>query len=97
MDTALTRRSLLAGSAALALTTNFRPLHATTMAPLTIVINQSPWFDSFRKTVELYEHETGSKVELDVNPFRRLPGKAAQFGAGRHGRSRQRRRKEASP
>ena len=38
-------------------------------APITIVINQSPWFDSFRKTVELYEKETGNKVELDVNPF----------------------------
>ena len=39
------------------------------VAPITIVINQSPWFDSFRKTVELYEKETGNKVELDVNPF----------------------------
>ena len=33
------------------------------------MINQSPWFDSFRKTVELYEKESGNKVELDVNPF----------------------------
>ena len=33
------------------------------------MINQSPWFDSFRKTVELYEKETGNTVELDVNPF----------------------------
>ena len=41
----------------------------TKVAPITIVINQSPWFDSFRKTVELYEKETGNKVELDVNPF----------------------------
>src|SRR5262249_15233968 len=38
-------------------------------APITIVINQSPWFESFRKTVELYEKESGNKVELDVNPF----------------------------
>jgi len=37
--------------------------------PFTIVINQSPWFDGFRKTVELYEKETGNKVNLDVNPF----------------------------
>src|SRR6185369_9060519 len=37
--------------------------------PITIVINQSPWFESFRKTVELYEKETGNKIELDVNPF----------------------------
>ena len=42
---------------------------AAKVAPITIVINQSPWFDSFRKTVELYEKETGNKVELDVNPF----------------------------
>jgi multiple sugar transport system substrate-binding protein len=39
------------------------------VAPITVVINQSPWFDSFRKTVEVYEKETGNKVELDVNPF----------------------------
>lgn len=38
-------------------------------APITVVINQSPWFDSFRKTVEVYEKESGNKVELDVNPF----------------------------
>jgi multiple sugar transport system substrate-binding protein len=42
---------------------------AAKVVPITIVINQSPWFDSFRKTVELYEKETGNKVELDVNPF----------------------------
>jgi multiple sugar transport system substrate-binding protein len=42
---------------------------AANVAPITIVINQSPWFDSFRKTVELYEKESGNKVELDVNPF----------------------------
>ena len=42
---------------------------AAKVAPITIVINQSPWFESFRKTVELYEKETGNKVELDVNPF----------------------------
>src|SRR5512146_991804 len=39
------------------------------VAPITVVINQSPWFDSFRKTVEVYEKESGNKVELDVNPF----------------------------
>lgn len=38
-------------------------------APFTIVINNSPWFDGFRKTVEAYEAETGNKVNLDVNPF----------------------------
>lgn len=38
-------------------------------APITVVINQSPWLDSFRRSVELYERETGARVELDVNPF----------------------------
>ncbi|MEN9763946.1 MAG: hypothetical protein RI906_3772 [Pseudomonadota bacterium] len=37
--------------------------------PFTIVINNSPWFEGFRKTVEAYEAETGNKVNLDVNPF----------------------------
>jgi multiple sugar transport system substrate-binding protein len=39
------------------------------VVPITIVVNQSPWFDSFRRTVEAYEAETGNTVELDVNPF----------------------------
>jgi multiple sugar transport system substrate-binding protein len=42
---------------------------AAKVAPITIVINQSPWYARFRKTVELYEKESGNKVELDVNPF----------------------------
>jgi multiple sugar transport system substrate-binding protein len=37
--------------------------------PFTIVINNSPWFDGFRKVVEAYEGETGNKIVLDVNPF----------------------------
>jgi multiple sugar transport system substrate-binding protein len=39
------------------------------VAPITIVINQSPWFGGFSKVVEAYEKETGNKVTLDVNPF----------------------------
>ena len=42
---------------------------AAEVAPITIVINQSPWFEGFRKTVELYEQQTGNTVNLDVNPF----------------------------
>src|SRR5262245_21211115 len=66
-----TRRQILAGMAAAGLTLG-RPIVGSAqakVAPITIVINQSPWFESFRKTVELYEKETGNKVELDVNPF----------------------------
>jgi multiple sugar transport system substrate-binding protein len=65
----LTRRHVLAGAAAASVIGNFRYARAAAAAPITIVINQSPWFESFRKTVELYEKETGNKVELDVNPF----------------------------
>src|SRR5262249_59919404 len=56
------------GAAALTLAASSRSA-AAKASPITIVINQSPWFDSFRKVVELYEQESGNKVELDVNPF----------------------------
>ena len=39
------------------------------VAPITMVINQSPWFGGFRQLVEQYQKETGNKVELDVNPY----------------------------
>ncbi|MBI3455229.1 MAG: extracellular solute-binding protein [Candidatus Rokubacteria bacterium] len=42
---------------------------AQKVAPITIVINQSPWFGGFRGLVEAYEKETGNRVTLDVNPF----------------------------
>lgn len=38
-------------------------------ADITIVINQSPWFDGFQKVVQQYQDKTGNKVSLDVNPF----------------------------
>jgi multiple sugar transport system substrate-binding protein len=66
----VSRRSLIAGAGALSLAGQMSAVHAQgRVSPITIVINQSPWFDSFRRTVELYEKETGNKVELDVNPF----------------------------
>jgi multiple sugar transport system substrate-binding protein len=65
----LTRRRALAGLGATALVAGRPGFAAAAVTPITVVINQSPWFDSFRKTVELYEKETGNKVELDVNPF----------------------------
>jgi multiple sugar transport system substrate-binding protein len=39
------------------------------VAPITMVINQSPWFDGFRQLVAQYQKETGNKIELDVNPY----------------------------
>ena len=65
----LTRRTVLAGAAAAGAAGIVPYAAAAPLAPITIVINQSPWFESFRTTVELYEKETGNKVELDVNPF----------------------------
>ena len=38
-------------------------------APITMVINQSPWFNGFRQLIEQYQKETGNKIELDVNPY----------------------------
>jgi multiple sugar transport system substrate-binding protein len=71
--TSIQRRTILKGvgmaAAASLAPSAFRPLYAASVAPITIVINQSPWFESFSKTVEAYEAETGNKVELDVNPF----------------------------
>ena len=65
------RRETVAGMSAAAafMSTTRLGWAASKVAPITIVINQSPWFDSFRKTVEIYEKESGNKVELDVNPF----------------------------
>lgn len=73
-DFRLPRRDLLKGMGATGLgaalgTGSIRPLYAKAQAPITIVVNQSPWFASFRRTVEAYEAATGNKVELDVNPF----------------------------
>lgn len=39
------------------------------VVPITIVINQSPWFSAFAAAVDAYEKATGNKVVLDVNPF----------------------------
>jgi multiple sugar transport system substrate-binding protein len=67
----LTRRQTLAGLSAAGATLG-RPMIGAAqgkVAPITVVINQSPWFESFRRTVELYEKESGNRVELDVNPF----------------------------
>src|SRR5689334_13855605 len=66
----ITRRQIVAGIGASGL--GLKPTIGSAqrkVAPITVVINQSPWFDSFRKTVEVYEKESGNKVELDVNPF----------------------------
>ena len=42
---------------------------AARVAPITMVINQSPWLDGFRQLVEQYQKESGNRIELDVNPY----------------------------
>jgi len=42
---------------------------AQTQPEISMAINQSPWLNSFVKMVDLYEQETGNKVDLDVTPF----------------------------
>jgi multiple sugar transport system substrate-binding protein len=66
---ALTRRRALTGIVGTAAVAAGGRARAAPEAPITIVINQSPWFAGFRKTVELYQNQTGNKVSLDVNPF----------------------------
>jgi multiple sugar transport system substrate-binding protein len=66
------RRAFLArvGGAALVPVVASRALgQPTKVAPITMVINQSPWFDGFRRLVEQYHKETGNRIELDVNPY----------------------------
>ena len=37
--------------------------------PITILINDSPWFPGFATMVELYTEITGNQINLDVTPF----------------------------
>jgi multiple sugar transport system substrate-binding protein len=38
-------------------------------APITVLINDSPWFPGFAAMVDLYTETTGNEVNLDVTPF----------------------------
>jgi multiple sugar transport system substrate-binding protein len=73
VGTNIDRRRFLtrAGGGALALTGLRTPALAqpAKAAPITMVINQSPWFDGFRRLLEQYQQETGSTIQLDVNPY----------------------------
>ncbi len=67
----VTRRQAVAGLAGATLLAGGARAQTRPAAqpPINIVINQSPWFDGFRKTVEIYRKQTGNRVSLDVNPF----------------------------
>jgi len=74
MSAGINRREFLRQAGALALATPIAAgradaQSASKVAPITMEINQSPWFDGFRQLVEQYQKETGNKIELDVNPF----------------------------
>ena len=45
------------------------PAIAQDVAPITIVINESPWFQGFAGLIDYYEETTGNEVDLDVTPF----------------------------
>ena len=45
------------------------PAAAQDVAPITIVINESPWFQGFAGLIDYYVETTGNEVDLDVNPF----------------------------
>lgn len=45
-------------------------------APITILINSSPWFGGFEAVVDLYVEQTGNAVTLDVTPFNGMLEKA---------------------
>ncbi|WP_181408231.1 ABC transporter substrate-binding protein [Pararhizobium mangrovi] len=59
----------VAMAAGLSVGTGIAHAQSSKEVPITIVINQSPWFDGFQAVVEKYEKETGNQVDLDVNPF----------------------------
>lgn len=70
-DTAMKLHRLALAGTALAAFCAFAPGAATAQdqAPITVVINQSPWLNGFVHVVDMYEEETGNEVNLDVNPF----------------------------
>ena len=45
------------------------PAGAGQQVPITILINESPWYGGFEAVVEMYEAETGNVVNLDVTPY----------------------------
>jgi multiple sugar transport system substrate-binding protein len=73
----INRRELLGQATGMAgaalLTTTFpdiaRAQSTAKVAPITMVINQSPWFAGFSRLIEAYTAETGNHIELDVNPY----------------------------
>jgi multiple sugar transport system substrate-binding protein len=51
--------------------------------PITILINQSPWYGGFEKVVKLYEQQTGNTLTLDVSPYAGMLEKARNAARGK--------------
>jgi len=51
--------------------------------PITILINQSPWYGGFEKVVKLYEQQTGNTLNLDVSPYAGMLEKARNAVRGK--------------
>jgi multiple sugar transport system substrate-binding protein len=69
--TRMTRRGALCGlaaGAALAVSLSV-PATAQDKPTVRILINQSPWLNSFIAMVDEYQDKTGVKIDLDVTPF----------------------------
>lgn len=83
MTAKISRRSFLKGAgafAALPLVARYDLLRAAmrnpvfrqdvpSVGPITIQINDSPWYAGFESLVDLYVETTGNQVNLDVSPF----------------------------
>ena len=44
-------------------------LNVGTQSPITMLINEGPWYEAFASTVQLYERQTSNIVKLDANPY----------------------------
>ncbi|MEM7023938.1 MAG: extracellular solute-binding protein, partial [Pseudomonadota bacterium] len=63
---AISRRLTISAAAAAAL---LGPATIHAAEPITILINNSPWYEGFEAVVEQYEADTGNTVEIDRTPY----------------------------
>lgn len=85
IGTGVSRRATLAGAAASFMASTRLGRAAARVEPFSMVINQSPWFDSMRRLIDLYQKDTGNKVDIDVQPFAGSLEKQRNSVRGRQG------------
>ncbi|HUZ18841.1 MAG TPA: extracellular solute-binding protein [Spirochaetia bacterium] len=61
--------SLFAGGQGEKSTSTQAQAQTQALPAINVLINSSPWLDSFRALVALYQKDTGNQVNLDVTPF----------------------------